>query len=242
METDFAELNSHLAQFGQQHLLAFWDQLNDSSRASLAQQILAIDLDQIRTTLDASAAGNDWAAIAEASFPPPAVRLNAIAEADTTSARNAGEAAIREGKIAVVLVAGGQGSRLGFDHPKGMYPIGPVSNRTLFEMHIDRLQAIGARFNVKIPLYLMTSPATHDETIEYFKKHDRLGLAEDQITIFCQGTMPAVDASSGQLLLAAPDQLFLSPDGHGVHWPRLPGMAASIKWTARASSTCSIFR
>ena len=68
---------------------------------------------------------------------------------------------------------------------------------------------------MRIPLYVMTSPATHEETISYMRANENFGLAQDDLKIFCQGTMPAVDAQTGQLLLAEKDQLALSPDGHG---------------------------
>ncbi len=115
----------------------------------------------------------------------------------------------------MVVVAGGQGSRLGFDQPKGMYPIGPVSQRSLFEIHADRIAAVGQRYQQPIHWYIMTSPATHEETIRYFQSNSFLGLSVEQVTFFCQGTMPALDADSGNLLLESPGRIFLSPDGHG---------------------------
>jgi UDP-N-acetylglucosamine/UDP-N-acetylgalactosamine diphosphorylase len=96
-----------------------------------------------------------------------------------------------------------------------MYKIGPVSDRSLFQIHVERILAIAARHKVSVPLYLMTSPATHDETLEYFLKHDNFGLPECDLHVFCQGTMPAVDAETGQLLLAGKDEIFAGPDGHG---------------------------
>ncbi len=129
--------------------------------------------------------------------------------------RQAGEQALAAGRVGVVIVAGGQGTRLGFDQPKGMFPVGPVSGRTLFEFFADALRATSARYNVRIPLYLMTSPLTHEETIRYWSDNHFLGLPREDVRIFCQGTMPAVDAHSGKLLLAAKDSLALSPDGHG---------------------------
>ena len=122
---------------------------------------------------------------------------------------------MRDGQVAAVLVAGGQGTRLGFDQPKGMYPIGPVSGRTLFQFFADRLLAVREHYGVQVPWYVMTSDATDAATNEYFQKHRFFGLPETHVRIFKQGTMPAVDASTGKLLLAAPDSLALSPDGHG---------------------------
>ncbi len=115
----------------------------------------------------------------------------------------------------MILVAGGQGTRLGFDHPKGMFRIGPVSGRTLFQIHVEKLLATVGRFGVRIPLYLMTSPATHDETVKYLNANDRFGLPVEDLHVFCQGTMPAVDAATGRVLLEAVDRLALSPNGHG---------------------------
>ena len=96
-----------------------------------------------------------------------------------------------------------------------MFPIGPVSGRTLFQIHIEKLLATARRFGVRIPLYLMTSPATHEETVEYLRANDRFGLPAEDLHVFCQGTMPAVDAATGRVLLEAPDRLALSPNGHG---------------------------
>lgn len=115
----------------------------------------------------------------------------------------------------MLLVAGGQGTRLGFDLPKGMFPIGPVSGRSLFQMLADRLSALGRRYGTDIPLYIMTSPATDSDTRDYFAAEGGCGLKADQFRFFCQGQMPAVDATTGQILLADKDEIALSPDGHG---------------------------
>ena len=127
----------------------------------------------------------------------------------------AGAEALAAGKVAALLVAGGQGTRLGFDHPKGLYRIGPVSQASLFQILMEKMLAAGRRYGVSIPLYLMTSPATHAETLEYLAANGRFGLPEQDLHVFCQGTMPAVDAESGRLLLESPGSLALSPDGHG---------------------------
>src|SRR5262245_42163422 len=124
--------------------------------------------------------------------------------------------------VAVVLVAGGQGTRLGFDHPKGMFPIGPLSGKTLFQLLFEKTLAVGRRHGVRIPLYVMTSPATHDETAAFLEQNSRFGLAAGDVTLFCQGTMPAVDAATGRVLLAEKHRLALSPDGTG-------GIVAAMK-------------
>jgi len=117
--------------------------------------------------------------------------------------------------VGVVLVAGGQGTRLGYNHPKGMFPIGPVSGKSLFQIHVEKVLAASRRYRAPIPLCLMTSPATHDETLEFFARNGRFGLPEEDFMVFCQGTMPAVDMATWRILLSEPGHVALSPDGHG---------------------------
>lgn len=203
---------------GQAHVFRFWDTLDANQRAALLEQLASIDLPMIEQLWSNRAEGGkqDWGAIARKAVPPPAYRSQQQEGGiSRTEAIAAGENCLRKGEVGMILVAGGQGSRLGFEHPKGMFPLGPVSNRTLFQILIDRLRAISQAYGTSIPLYLMTSPATHDETIEFLESEGRFGLAEDDLKIFCQGTMPSVDAETGKLILAEKGSLFLSPDGHG---------------------------
>lgn len=114
-----------------------------------------------------------------------------------------------------MLVAGGQGTRLDYHRPKGMYPLGPLSGASLFQILLEKLSAARRRYGVAIPLLVMTSPATDAETRDYFSRTARFGLPEEDVFIFCQGTMPAVELATGRVLLSAKDSLALSPDGHG---------------------------
>ena len=104
---------------------------------------------------------------------------------------------------------------MGFDHPKGMYPIGPVSNATLFQILLEKIAAVGRRYGVQVPLYVMTSDATHDETQTFLNEHRCFGLNPKNVRLFCQGVMPAVDAATGKILFAEKGTIALSPDGHG---------------------------
>jgi len=210
------QLLDWLGRFGQEHLLRFWDELDDRRRRSLAEQIGAIDLELIARLYRRKEKQTDVCALADRAGEPPAFRLGDPNNRFTPDeARRRGEAALRAGEAGVILVAGGQGTRLGFDHPKGMFPLGPVSGKTIFQIHVEKILAAARRYGSSIPLCLMTSPATHAETVAFFQEHDRFGLAEGDFRVFCQGTMPAVDAATGELLLADRDQLALSPDGHG---------------------------
>ncbi len=205
-----------LVQYGQEHVLQFWDELSPSGREQLAKQLEQVNFPLLHRLKTSGKAAENWAEIAGQADSPPAIRLGeAHAEYSAEQALQAGREALSAGQIGVVLVAGGQGTRLGFDHPKGMFPVGPVSGSTLFRILFEKVLACQRRYGATIPLYLMTSPATHDETAAYLAEQNYFGLAEQNVRLFCQGTMPAVDAASGKLLLAEKDSLALSPDGHG---------------------------
>jgi UDP-N-acetylglucosamine/UDP-N-acetylgalactosamine diphosphorylase len=208
-------LPRHLAAFGQEHLLAFWDELSPSQQAALTVDIQSVDFQQLQELL-AAAPESDAADLARRAAPPPAIRLSgAGSRFSREEARISGVEALKAGHVGVVLVAGGQGTRLGFDHPKGMFPIGPLSGHSLYQILLEKVLATSRRYGRPVPVYMMTSPATHDETVEFLARHERFGLPERDLLVFCQGTMPAVDCASGKLLLAEKGRLALSPDGHG---------------------------
>lgn len=205
-----------LRQFDQTQLWKFSSDLTSEARARLERQIDSIDFSQLAQLVAGHDQAIDWKEMAAKAVPPPAIRLGQPNAAySPEDARRAGEEALRAGKVGMLLVAGGQGSRLGFDLPKGMFPIGPVSGRSLFQMQCDRLAALSRKVGKDIPLFIMTSPATDAETREYFAREQQCGLKPDQIHFFCQGQMPAVDAKTGKVLLSEKDEIALSPDGHG---------------------------
>lgn len=219
---DLESLKAKLAPFNQQHVLQFWDELPEAGRQQLALQLEEIDPELIAQLHSGDAEQPDWHALAQSADPPPAMRLADRQQGQAgglgvtpEQARARGRQALDAGEVGVLLVAGGQGSRLGFDHPKGMYPIGPVSDATLLQIHLEKAIALANRHGKSVPVYLMTSPVTHDEQLAFLKANDNFGLAEDDLVVFCQGTMPAVDKATGKLLMAEKDALFLSPDGHG---------------------------
>jgi UDP-N-acetylglucosamine/UDP-N-acetylgalactosamine diphosphorylase len=214
------------AQCGQGHLFAFWDELNPEQREALLQQIALADCPRVGQWFkQAGGHQSDWAALAQRAEPPEAVRLSERVDAASESpARAAAEQALRAGKIGTILVAGGQGTRLGFDHPKGLLPIGPVSGASLFQILLEKIGAISRRYNGPLPLYIMTSDATHTETDDFLKTNRWFGLPPENVKLFCQGVMPAVDAATGKILLADKNSLALNPDGHG-------GMLAALDRT-----------
>ncbi|MBP88163.1 MAG: UDP-N-acetylglucosamine pyrophosphorylase [Planctomycetaceae bacterium] len=213
---DKQALVNRLRDAGQEHLMQFWDELSVAGQAELATQLDKIDFDLVSQLVAGHDDAPNWSELAAKAKPPRAIRLDSAEnEFSADEACERGEEALRTGQLGLILVAGGQGTRLNFDHPKGMFKLGPVSNRTLFQILIERLRAIARRYDVRISMYLMTSHATDAETHEFLNRNDRFGLAEADLKVFCQGTMPAVDAQTGRLLLADPGSLAVSPDGHG---------------------------
>lgn len=216
------ELADRLKPYGQEHLLAFYDDLSPSEQDTLRRQIEAVDFELIDSLFKGDVDQPDWAAEARRAEPPPAMRLADRRGQGTSSlglspdeARRVGADAIAAGKLGTILVAGGQGSRLGFEHPKGMYPIGPVSDATLLEIHLKKAAGLQRKYGKSVPVYLMTSPVTDEETRAFLEEQQYFGLPPEDVFIFCQGTMPAVDDQTGKLLLADKHELFQSPDGHG---------------------------
>ncbi len=210
------QLAALLDHHGQGHLLRWWDVLDDAGRARLAREIRDLDLVRLDDLIERLVFHDEAAAPpAEAVQPVPVSRLPRTDGERVTRrlAAEVGEGMLARGEVGVVLVAGGQGTRLGFDGPKGTYPIGPVSAATLFQIHAEKIAALGKRFGRPLPLYVMTSPDNHEATARFFAENHDFGL--DRVRLFVQGQMPAVDRASGKVLMASKDGLALSPDGHG---------------------------
>lgn len=200
----------------QPHLLEHADTLPAALRERFLAQLKQVDFPLIERLVAGESQSDDWVDLASRAKSPRSIRLNtANNEFTLEAARRRGTEALKSGHVGAMLVAGGQGTRLGFDHPKGMFPLGPVSQAFLFQILFEKLLAVGKRYGVRIPLFLMTSPATHDETVAFLNEHNRFGLRKEDLIVFCQGTMPAVEEKTGKLLLAGPGELALSPDGHG---------------------------
>jgi len=206
-----------LQEHSQSHLLAFWDHLTPDQRQNLLTQLSSLDWPKI----------DDY--VADCVKKPPSVKLpadlappefypaqpkNAHQRRKYAQARELGEKLISAGKVAAFVVAGGQGTRLGFDRPKGDLPITPVKNKTLFRIFAETIAAASNRYRATCPWYIMTSPLNHHQTIEIFRKNGYYGLEPNNVFIFQQGTLPNF-SFAGKILLADRGQLAASPDGHG---------------------------
>lgn len=217
------DLLKQLKAFDQHHLLRWWDDIYDTERQKLTEQIAAIDFENIDRMWRESRRSNnskqkDATSRADVAKRPESV-IYRPASPDDLSQRAAdatiGQKLLAESKVAVITVAGGQGTRLEFHKPKGMFPIGPVSKRSLFQIFAEQILARSRRHGGTIPWLIMTSAATHEETVEFFQSEDFFGLDPHTVHFFQQGSMPAVDEASGRILMSDRSTLCMSPDGHG---------------------------
>ncbi len=213
-------LLARLKPYGQDHLLRFWHGLGDAERASLAAQIDEIDFALTDRLIRAWIRGTPEPEPIGRIEPVEAIPLPTPDRADAREAWAAGEKALRDGRVGIVLVAGGQGTRLGFNGPKGTFPIGPATGRTLFEYHADRILYAQKRYGRTLPWYIMVGESNEAATREYFEANDFLGLKPGDVRFFKQAMMPSV-GDDGRILLEAKSRVATNPNGHGGCIPAL---------------------
>lgn len=202
---DTFALAETLERCGQAHLLAHLATLDGAPREAFAERLMRVDWEELQDHAEPPATGEVGAS-----------RVITFAERAQRAAEfeGAGEAAYRDGRVAVLMVAGGQGTRLGFGGPKGCYGVAPHSGKTIYQLQAEKVLALSRRIGREVPFLVMTSPMTDAETREFFAANGRFGLAAEQVRIFSQGTVPSLD-QQGRALLAGPGQLLENPDGHG---------------------------
>ncbi len=202
---------------GQGHVFAFYDELDTAAREHLLADAAEIDLDETARLHRTLVAGNASAALNfDGLTPAPYEPLpeNGGDAAAWAAAKTAGEDALRAGRVAAFVVAGGQGTRLGYDGPKGTYPVTPLKKKTLFQVFAEKIRAAGLHYGKPIHWFIMTSHVNHAATEAFFKQHDWFGLSPSRVHLFRQGRMPAVDPN-GKILLETKSSIAMSPDGHG---------------------------
>lgn len=210
----FLRIREHLVECEQAHVLRFWPALSRAQRLAFLDQIESIDLPALRDSLGRALAAP--ARTPEAISPPP-VELRPESGGDASRwqrARECGEELLAAGRVAALVVAGGQATRLGTPGPKGLFPIGPISERSLFEIQAQKLLYLKARYGRNLPWYVMTSPATDAATRSYFEARAYFGLPAEDVCFFEQSMVPTFDLE-GKLQLADMGWLMQSPDGHG---------------------------
>lgn len=217
-----AELQAQLCKHNQQHLLRFWDELNVKERQSLAEDIKSLDVERVSSYFHRAVASNDTKKQLDDKLEPiPSCAFDSVKTSSEISRyENLGLEEVSKGRVAVVLMAGGQGTRLGVNYPKGMYNVGLPSGRTLFQLQALRIRRLEQLANERfgrsgsVVWYLMTSDATHEATLEYLETNDYFGIARDNVRAFRQSTLPCFSLD-GAIILDAKHKISRAPDGNG---------------------------
>ncbi|ALC90626.1 hypothetical protein AM500_13145 [Bacillus sp. FJAT-18017] len=230
----FSKIQETLKEFNQSHLLAFWDELSESQQEQLMDDIDKVNLKEISSAAEKlTSADNPERKSVE---PVTYEVLEELSEKKKQEYEQNGLELIQKGKVAAVLLAGGQGTRLGHDGPKGTYDIGLPGHESLFELQAKRLLKLYNQTDNMIPWYIMTSPINDEETREFFHQHNYFGYNPENISFFVQPTAPTL-TPDGKLMLKTKSSLSVSPNGNGGVFSALKSSGAledmekrGVKW------------
>ena len=204
----YEEAAAKLAKYGQEHVLRHYDELSEEEKKELLDQVAVTDFSVLRY-----AAGSLKDAAKGKISPIGALTLADI-EKEKAKYREAGLDAIRKGKVAAVLLAGGMGTRLGSHDPKCMYDIGLTHPVYIMERLIANLMDVVKEAGVTVPLFIMTSEKNHDKTVNFMREHAAFGYDQDMIFYFMQDMAPASDYS-GKVYMESFSRISTSPNGNG---------------------------
>ncbi len=229
---------------GQGHVFKFWNELSETEQNNLIEQAGEIDLAEIEE-LNRTLVKGDGEAHVDYSDLTPAPYIPHPEEGGDSAvwskAKALGEDALRAGRVAAFVVAGGQGTRLGYDKPKGLFPVSPIKQKSLFQVFAEKIQGAEKRYKSTIPWFIMTSNVNYDDTVSYFKENAFFGLSEEQVLFFKQGRMPAVDLN-GKIMLSSKGEIAMSPDGHGGSLRALVRSGAAAKMTEKGIDILSYYQ
>lgn len=225
------ELINHLSPFGQEHLAAFWDDLNDEQKEHLIEDLNHTDFLELNNNFKkVKSSMNEEIKEIDSLMQPVPNELKGSFQKSTKEQLKQyeleGQKAIANGEVAVLLLAGGQGTRLGVSYPKGMYSVNLLSGKTLYQLQAERLIRIkqlanknfpncaNSNTHTSIPWYIMTSEHTQESTNEYFKSHNYFGLNKENIILFEQFMLPCL-TNDGKVILDEKHKISKAPDGNG---------------------------
>lgn len=222
---DVEGLKSRLAEANQEHLMKYWDQLSDNEKSQLYNELNHLDFKEINGFFksameDLASASEKLDDLLEPLPKEVCGRVVNTQQEDLLQYDVDGLTEIGESRVAVLLLAGGQGTRLGVPYPKGMYNVGLPSGKTLYQLQAERLlklQRLGEAVtgsSCKIPWYIMTSEHTKQATLDFFKKNQYFGLQEEDVVLFEQSLLPCI-GFDGKIILEKPHKVALAPDGNG---------------------------
>ncbi|XP_065199959.1 UDP-N-acetylhexosamine pyrophosphorylase [Planococcus citri] len=222
--TNIEDLRKNLAKYGQEHLLRYWSSLTDCEKEELMLDINDINFEAVLSDFKRATANlKDEEVMDKEIKPVPSSLFGGVdrsSESDVKSHIEEGLRLVSQSKVAVLVLAGGQGTRLGVSYPKGMYDMGLPSGKTLFQIQAERIRKLTELaskrhgFTGTIPWFVMTSESTMEPTLDFFKKNRFFGLEEENVIMFEQFMLPAF-TFDGKIILENKHKIAMSPDGNG---------------------------
>lgn len=212
MEEKYQRALEILKEYNQEHILNNYNNLSDEKKEKLLDQILTIDFNQIAELFEQTKKQVSFAN--DKIEPIDFVDKSALSAEELKKYNDLGDNAIKQGKYAVVTMAGGQGTRLGHNGPKGTFMLGLENDKSIFEILIDTLKESNNKYGVIIPWYIMTSRENNEQTENFFKANNYFGYDKNAITFFKQGELPMC-SEEGKLLIDENGLIKEAADGHG---------------------------
>lgn len=226
--------------YKQEHVFLYWDDCSETEKRDLLEELATVDFAGL-TSLYTTA---QQATSLDTNFgPAPFITRpkDAAGKTEWEKAQKAGEAYLRSGKAAAFVVAGGQGSRLGFEGPKGAFCMSPVQNKSLFQIHAEKIKKYSLKYGYSVPFFVMTSDVNHAATVAHFEENAYFGLATKDVFFFQQNMIPSMD-TQGKLILSGKNSIFKNPDGHGGSLTALRTSGALDEMKKRGIETISYFQ
>lgn len=234
MEDQLKKAINILKKYNQEHLLQFYDELTESQKQDLIHQILSIDFDEVLNLYE-EAKFNVLDSTEEIE-PLRYIDKKQLSEKEIDFYSNIGINAIQSGELAIITLAGGQGSRLGFKGPKGTFKLDTTPKISLFEIICNYLKSASSKFGISIPWYIMTSTENHHSTVDFFEKNHYFNYDKNNIIFFIQENLPLIDVN-GKLVLEEIYKIKTASNGNGNLFQCLQKyhllenmMARGIKW------------
>ena len=212
MEEKYLAAEEILKKYGQSQLLSQYEKLSDDKKSQLLDEILTLDFAQIEELYGRI---NKIVDFSNSKIEPiDYTDKSAMSDKELNYYEEIGIKQIKEEKLAVVTMAGGQGTRLGHSGPKGTFDIGLDSHKPIFEILCDTLKEAQKKYGVYVVWYIMTSRENNDDTVKFFEQNNYFGYPKDKIVFFKQGELPMID-TDGKILVGEDGLIKQAADGHG---------------------------